>query len=45
MYARRLTAEEIAAELGLATTTVRNHVAKSFRKLGIGSRRDIPDDV
>ncbi|WP_288812980.1 LuxR C-terminal-related transcriptional regulator [uncultured Gordonia sp.] len=45
MYARRLTADEIAAELGLATTTVRNHVAKSFRKLGIGSRRDIPDDV
>lgn len=45
MYARRLSAAEIAAELGLATTTVRNHVARGFRKLGIGNRRDIPDDV
>ncbi len=45
LYARRRTAAEIAAELGLAPTTVRNHVARGFRKLGIGSRRDIPDGL
>ncbi|QHN27328.1 hypothetical protein GII33_16605 [Gordonia pseudamarae] len=38
LYTRRWTAREVADELGLSVTTVRNHVARAYRKLGIHGR-------
>jgi DNA-binding CsgD family transcriptional regulator len=33
---------EIAAALSIALRTVENHLARTYRKLGIGSRRELP---
>ena len=39
MMAQWKTNKEIAAELGIATVTARDHGIRLFRKLGVGDRR------
>ena len=41
LYARGQTSREIADELCISPTTVRNHVATIYRKLGIGSKMEL----
>ncbi len=43
--ARASTSAQIAEELHLSVRTVENHLARIFRKLGISSRAEIPDDL
>lgn len=43
--ARESTSAQIAEDLHLSVRTVENHLARVFRKLGIGSRAEIPDDL
>lgn len=42
---RRLTNEEIADELVLARQTVKNHVSRIFRKLGVDNRHGLRDAI
>ena len=39
VFARFLTNEEIAGELGIAEETVKQHASSVYRKLGVGDRR------
>ncbi len=43
--ARRLTNQEVGAELGIATRTVSTHLTNIYEKLGIGSRGELIDLV
>ena len=43
--ARVSTSAQIAEDLHLSVRTVENHLARVFRKLGISSRAEIPDDL
>lgn len=45
LVARRLTSREIADRLNLSRRTVENHTANAYRKLGINSRRDLPNEL
>jgi DNA-binding NarL/FixJ family response regulator len=41
LVAERLSNREIAARLFISTSTVEYHLAKTFRKLGVGSRAEL----
>ncbi|WP_238421196.1 LuxR C-terminal-related transcriptional regulator [Gordonia sp. 'Campus'] len=45
LYRQRFTAREIAAQLGISSATVRNHVAHGFRTLGVHARGELPDGL
>ena len=41
LIALRLTNREVAEVLGVSVHTARRHTERTFRKLGVGSRRDV----
>ncbi|MAO79232.1 LuxR C-terminal-related transcriptional regulator [uncultured Nocardioides sp.] len=43
LAAARLRSREIAERCGLSVRTVDNHLARVYRKLGVGGRDDLPD--
>ncbi|MFJ9567954.1 helix-turn-helix transcriptional regulator [Streptomyces fuscichromogenes] len=43
--ARGYTNREIAARLFVGVSTVEQHLARVYRKLGISRRRDLPEDL
>jgi len=43
MLLGRLTVREIATQLHLSPETVKSHVSSIYRKLGVGTRRQLQD--